>query len=184
MDTIIEENLNDLFLGGLKDHIQHEVCMFCPNSVNESFILAHRVEKKFLISRKQGTNVTRDKGYSTPYLPQPTRLTPQQIEEKKEKGLCFNCDNKYSRGHKCSEKKLFYIEGLSEEEEDEPILEEDRESGEESHDSQPIICCHALLGFIAPQTLKVVGFLKKQKVTMLIELGNTHNFINKKLATL
>ena len=31
VDTIIEENLNDLFLGGLKDHIQHEVCMFCPN---------------------------------------------------------------------------------------------------------------------------------------------------------
>ena len=102
--------------------------------------------------------MTRDKGYSTPYLPQPTSLTPQQIEEKREKGLCFNCDSKYSRGHKCSEKKLFYIEG---EEEDKPILEEDMESIEESHDSQPIISCHALLGFSAPKTLKVVDFLKK-----------------------
>ena len=51
VDTIIEENLNDLFLCGLKDHIQHEVYMFCLSSVNESFILACRVEKKFLISR-------------------------------------------------------------------------------------------------------------------------------------
>ena len=121
MDTIIEENLNDLFLGGLKDHIQHEVRMFCPSSVNDSFTLARRVEEKFLISRKQGANLAKEKGYSTPYLPQPTRLTPQQIAEKREKGLCFNCDRKYSRGHKCNEKKLFYIEGPSEEEEDEPI---------------------------------------------------------------
>ena len=28
-----------------------------------------------------------------------------------------------------------------------------------------------------------MGFLKKQKVTILIDLGITHNFINKKLAT-
>ena len=43
VNIIIEENLNDLFLGGLKDHIQHEVCMFCPCSVNESFILVCNV---------------------------------------------------------------------------------------------------------------------------------------------
>ena len=29
-----------------------------------------------------------------------------------------------------------------------------------------------------------MGFLKKKKVTILIDLGSTHNFINKKLATL
>ena len=138
MDTITEENLNDLFLGGLKDHIQHEVRMFCPNSVNESFILACKVEEKFLISRKQGANVTRDKG--------------EVLDE-----------------------------GPSDKEEDDPISKEDRESSEGSHDSQPIISCHALSGFSAPQTLKVVGFLKKKKVTVLIDSGSTHNFINKKL---
>ena len=61
VDTIIEENLNNLFLGGLKDHIQHEVCIFCPSSLNESFILAYRVEENFFIPRKQGDNVTREK---------------------------------------------------------------------------------------------------------------------------
>ena len=79
---------------------------------------------------------------------------------------------------------MFYIEGPSEEEEDEPISKDDRESGEGSHDSQPIISCHALSSFSAPQTLKIVGFLKNQKVIVLIELGSTHNFINKKLETL
>ena len=61
---------------------------------------------------------------------------------------------------------MFYIEGPSEEEEDEPISEENKELGEESHDSQPIISCHALSGFSAPQTLKVEGFLKKKKVSV------------------
>lgn len=97
--------------------------------------------------------------------------------------MCFNCDRKYGRGHKCSEKKLFYIEGPSEKEEYEHISKEDRELGDESHNSQPIIS-HALLGFSAPQTLKVVGFLKNQKVIVLINSGTTHNFINKKLETL
>ena len=39
----------------------------------------------------------------------PQRLTPQQLDERRAKGLCFNCDIKYSKGHKCGEKKLFNI---------------------------------------------------------------------------
>ena len=46
---------------------------------------------------------------------QPTRVTPQQLEEKREKGLCYNCDRKCTKGHKCVEKKLFYIEYEEEE---------------------------------------------------------------------
>ena len=75
--------------------------------------------------------------------------------------MCFNYDIKYSQGHKCSEKKLFYIEGPSEKEEDEPILEEDIELGEESHDSQPIISCHAIFGFSCTTNSQSSGFLKE-----------------------
>jgi len=38
------------------------------------------------------------------------------MNERREKDPYFNCDNKYSKGHKCGEKKLLYIE--YEEEED------------------------------------------------------------------
>jgi hypothetical protein len=50
-----------------------------------------------------------------PLTPQPTRLTPQQVDERREKGLCFNFDSKYSKGHKCGENKLFYIDYKDEE---------------------------------------------------------------------
>ena len=45
----------------------------------------------------------------------PQRLKPQQIDETREKKSCFNCENKYSKGHKCSENKLFYIDCEKEE---------------------------------------------------------------------
>jgi hypothetical protein len=47
--------------------------------------------------------------------PQPTRLTPQQLEERRAKCLCFNCDNKYSKRHTCGEKMLLYIDYEEEE---------------------------------------------------------------------
>ena len=51
-------------------------------------------------------------------LPQPTRLTPQQLEEKGENDLCYSCDRKYNKDHKCAEKKLFCIDCEEEEEKD------------------------------------------------------------------
>jgi len=56
-----------------------------------------------------------------PNLPQPTRLTPQQLEEKGENDLCYSCDRKYTKGHKCAEKKLFYIDCEYEEENDQEV---------------------------------------------------------------
>ena len=61
-----------------------------------------------------------------PSLPQPTRLTPQQLEEKRAKGLYYNSDRKYTKGHKCVEKKLFYLDC----EEDE---EKEQETSKEEH---------------------------------------------------
>jgi hypothetical protein len=51
------------------------------------------------------------------------------LEERKAKRLCFNCDIKYNKGHKCGEKKLFYIDCEEEEEqEQEPSQDENVEA--------------------------------------------------------
>ena len=59
---------------------------------------------------------SKDGSVVAPRFPQPTRLTPQQLEEKRAKGLCYSCDSKYTKGRKCVEKKLFYIYCEEEEE--------------------------------------------------------------------
>jgi hypothetical protein len=41
----------------------------------------------------------------TPYV---KKLTPEEMKDFREKRLCFNCDEKFVRGHKCA--KLFWLE--------------------------------------------------------------------------
>ena len=69
-------------------------------------------------TRKTTSNTYRGNNVPSSNPPQPTRLTPQQMDGRRAKGICFNCDSKYSKGHKCGEKKLFYIDCEGEEAED------------------------------------------------------------------
>ena len=47
------------------------------------------------------------------------------MEEKREKGLCYSCDWKYTKGHKCAEKTIFYIDCEEEEEKEQETLKEE-----------------------------------------------------------
>jgi hypothetical protein len=115
---IPDEHLIDVFIGTLKDNIQHEVRLWEPKSLENAFKVARNVESKnmAMATRRTYPNIYRENNAPSPKTHQPTRLTPQQLEERKAKGLCFNCDIKYSKGHKCGEKKLFYIDCEEEEE--------------------------------------------------------------------
>ena len=104
-------------------------------------------------------------------------MTPQQVDERREKGLCFNYDSKYSKGHKCVERKLFYIDC-----EEEEAKEWEPSQDGETKDSTPTISCHALARISTPQTLNIEGYIKNKKLTTLIDSGSTHNIIHCKLA--
>jgi hypothetical protein len=41
---------------------------------------------------------------------------------------------------------------------------------------------NALTGFFAPQNLKIIGYIKNQKVIILIDNGNTHKFIHHRIS--
>ena len=74
-------------------------------------MVAKKVESKKLAmtTRRTAHNTSRESNVPSINPTKPTRLTPQQLEETREKGLCFNCDNTYSKGNKCDEKSVFYI---------------------------------------------------------------------------
>ena len=40
------------------------------------------------------------------------RISAAQIEERKKRGLCYNCDDKWAPGHKCKHATLFLLEGV------------------------------------------------------------------------
>jgi hypothetical protein len=124
--------LIDVFIGTLKDNIQHEVRLWEPKSLENAFRVARNVESESMAMATGRTtpNIYRENNVPSSKTPQPTRLTPQQLEEIKSKGLFFNCDSKYRKGHKCGEKKLFYIdceEEEGQEQEQEPSQDENVE---------------------------------------------------------
>ena len=78
------------------------------------------------------------------------------MEEKREKRLWYSCDRKYTKVHKCAEKKLFYIDCEEEgENEQETSKEEDidQEPNLEEEEMSLTISCNALVGITTPQTL-------------------------------
>ena len=122
---IIEEHRIDVFIETLKDNIQHKVYLWEPDSLEKAFKLARKMERKIMETKKPTTHNYKDGIVVSPSLPQPTRLTPQQLEEKRAKGLCYSYDNKYTKGHKCVEKKLLYIDCEEEEEKEQEMSKEE-----------------------------------------------------------
>jgi hypothetical protein len=112
--------------------------------------MVRKVENKNMVTRRVVTDNYRENHVPSPNLTQPTRLKTQQMDEIREKTLCFNCDRKYSKRHKCSDKKLFYIDYEEEEDQElEPSQDLDLE------DTTPTISFHALASIITPQTLNI-----------------------------
>ena len=116
--------------------------------------MARKIESKIIAARKPITHIYKHGSVATPRLPQPTRLTPQQLEEKRAKRFCYSCDSKYTKGHKCVEKKLFYID-CEEEEENEQEEDIHLEPALEEEEINWTILCNALAGITTPQTLKI-----------------------------
>ena len=83
--NISEEHRIDVFIGTLKDNIQHNVRLWEPDSLEKSFKLARKMERKIMETRKHTSHNYKDGSVVSPSLPQPTRVTPQQLEEKKRK---------------------------------------------------------------------------------------------------
>jgi hypothetical protein len=131
-----------------------------------------KFKSKIMASRRVVTNNCKEHRSPSPYLTQRTRMTPQQMDERREKGICFNCDRKYSKGHKCNEKKVLYIDSEGEEDQEWGPLED-----LELEEITLMIYCHELVNINIPQTLKIEGYIKKKKVSVLIDSGSTHNFI-------
>jgi hypothetical protein len=75
-------------------------------------------------------------------------------------------------------------EDISKEDVETPLVSESPESTDITPPSDPpevelVISLNALTGFSAPQTLKLIGYIKHQKVIILVDSGSTHNFIHR-----
>jgi len=75
--NILEEHRIYVFIGTLKDKIQHEVRILECDSLEKAFRLAKKIECKIMATRKPTTHFYKEGSVATPRFAQPTRLKPK-----------------------------------------------------------------------------------------------------------
>ena len=162
--------------GELEEYIQAFDILWNKAEINEKqalviFLGGMELEIKNIVKTTNPTNST----YSTPS--KPTKfIRNQEFEDRRLKGLCFWCDEKFVPGHRCRNKKVYSLSVIEEEEgfQEEEVAEEEVISREVT----PHISLDALEGTVGLNTMKVNGKMDKTTVCILIDSGSTHNFLN------
>lgn len=200
------------FVGGLQMEIKGMIRLLEPSSLEQALRLARYYEQTLGAQPKRNNsygsykggqgvqnaskettgvmNQGNTKGSSilSPSKPvetitsKPRPLTYSQREERRQKGLCFYCDDKFSKGHECKRPQTFLM--VADDEVFEDYIEEpkyDEIPGENKDDWKDQELLLAALGLPASKQLKPLQFdgsYKDQALKVLVDGGSSLNLIN------
>ncbi|KAJ0444029.1 putative nucleotidyltransferase, Ribonuclease H [Helianthus annuus] len=107
------------------------------------------------------------------------KVSTKEAEEKRARGECFWCPEKYTSTHNCKFKQLYILEIGDTEETEETVNQV-----VSVHDLpiEPHISLNALTGIPSFSTMRIVGTIGTRTLYILIDSGSTHNFLKKSLA--
>ncbi|GJS47703.1 ty3-gypsy retrotransposon protein [Tanacetum coccineum] len=198
---ISEALLISFYISGLKLPLQRELLVSKPTTLGDAFALARvteaRLEDQGTVSgANKGASTSGGSPYQhavkMPLLPTPPKanvnpnaavnsnakplaikwISPAERQERLNKGLCFNCDNKWVRGHKCPGKFLLLMV------DDGDDVGHDRDVvGADAVESGDISILNSLIGHGSPRSLQLWGTIGTGDVHVLIDNGSMHNFV-------
>lgn len=171
---ISEELLEAVFMNGLDPLLRAEVRCFSPNGLDEMIRKALLVVEKYRVLQKisqESNGGTLGETIAPRTDPDSTYQTLSVTEylSKKERGLCFRCDEKLIVGHKCRNRELRVF--LVQDEEDEELPNNDTKPTETGDD----------VGRTAPGRMMFRVEIEDSEVVVLIGSGSTHNFVSQRL---
>lgn len=106
------------------------------------------------------------------------RLSQADMEDRCRLGLCFNCNEKFSRGHNRVCQRLFLLDLAA------PDDDTDNDSLQEGiGETKPQVSLHAIAGVRFSDTMQVHINLDDAALLALFDSGSTHNFISTKAAS-
>jgi hypothetical protein len=200
-----------LFVGGLPEHIRVDVEMRHPPDLQTAMYYARAFERRATAYQALAAppqRGPRPSPRSNPPLPPPGsaatlagtsggsapapvttpprfwRLSPAEQQERRRKGLYFNCDEPYVQGHVCQ--RLFYL--LNDDYVEEPaevaaaagfqppaVAPPDPETAPAG---APQVSLHALVGVCTENAMVLHVTVKGHQLVALLDSGSTTNFIN------
>lgn len=203
-----QKALDGTFPRGLKAEIVNGVRMFKPRTLRDAIELARLRDDTLLrdwsIGRAEGQKFTHPHKPLSKYTypsdnPAPTARTPatrtyssgtakklswEEMQKRREKGLCFGCNEKFTPGHRCQKPQAFWIKSFVPTDEPEEVEVFVAESvGEQmwGTEDEPLISLHALAGYNGPKTMRLMCTIGKRQLVILIDSGSTHNFVDQKI---
>lgn len=103
------------------------------------------------------------------------RLSQTEMEERKRLGLCFNCNEKFDRGHNRVCQRIFLLE-LAEADDDDALATEDQPAKE------PMISVLATSGVRTKEMMQMRINIGGASFLALLDSGSSHNFITEEAA--
>ena len=179
-----------------------------PSNLGRAMELAQRIEEKIALAKSQrfsggfsghrvlgasrptshgaeGIRTTGSSGTSARLANEVQRLSESEAQRKREKGLCYRCDEKWSPGHGCKWRELSILLTMDESdsvgEEVEPTEEAKKELEAAEMNQMIDVSLNFVAGFTSSKIMKFKCVVGDQEVVTLIDPGAIHNFILKEL---
>ncbi|KAM3236825.1 hypothetical protein P3L10_011854 [Capsicum annuum] len=194
-----------LFVSGLRLDIKTNVLVHKPSTLDEAISLAHTHEQRLnlekglmqpafartqpLLPNPQSRSLAPSRNMSVPSAKFSIKcLSPVEMQQRREKRLCYYCDEKYVANHRCPNlPQILLLEdnsdplspALDDTTVEELLIEELQ--GLELQ-AQSTISYHALAGGHSPTILRFKGHMQGSSITILVDGGSTHNFIQTQAA--
>lgn len=184
------------FISGLNPELRREVLALQPISLLQATALAKLQEEKLRDKRTpppqssqplpSNSSTNLNPKSKTPYV----QRTPEDMAFRREKGLCYNCDDKWSPNHRCKGRILLLVADTSPSDDGDPsldttisILEANEGEPEKVPDTSfPHVSLHAMSGLSSSETFRVYGTVRNARITVLIDSRSTHNFLQTRIA--
>ena len=110
------------------------------------------------------------------------RISPTEMQLRREKGLCYFCDEKFSFNHKCPNRQLLFLQ-LEEENEDSTKSQVQLQTVSDSEQNiDHHLSLNALKGGIGIGTIRFLAYIDKLAVIVLIDGGSSDNFLQPRVA--
>jgi hypothetical protein len=190
---------DELFIGGLPDHLRVNVVMRAPQYLPTAMYLARAFELRAnamlamvpaapprsarpVQQRPQQpvpilpAGGTGQPGAAVPSAPLPfRRLTPVEQQERRRQGLCYNCDEPFVRGHQC--KRVFYLEARDFTDDNDTPTEHETADSTTVEEVTTDAMANALVGIRTAKSMVVPVLIKGERFLALLDTGSTHNFL-------